>query len=113
MTSVTLATVLLQPLAAPPSYAGAACDSPLPVPGDDCEAPETTITSKPEAETESRDAAFAFTTEKPEADATFECKLAGPSQSHDWSDCTTPPPDGATTSNGSKSYTGLAVGSYT
>jgi hypothetical protein len=113
LTSAALAVVLVQPLTAPPSYAGAVCDAPVPIPGDDCTAPETRITAQPEAETESRDATFAFTTEQPEVDVTFECRLAGPSQAHDWSDCTTPPQAGAATSEGSKSYTGLALGGYT
>ena len=113
LSTAALAAVLVQPVTAPPSYAGTTCDSPAPLPGDDCTAPETTITQRPDAATESRDASFAFTTEQPEADVTFECRLVGPSQAHDWSDCTTPPPDGATTSEGSKAYTGLAVGDYT
>jgi hypothetical protein len=117
-TAVTaLAALLVQPVTAAPSYAGEFCDLPVPVPGDDCTAPETKLTGTPDvddhSETEARDAAFDFTTEAPEPGVTFECTLTGPSQAHDWADCTTPAASGATTSNGSRSYDDLALGDYT
>ncbi len=48
-----------------------------------------------------------------ESGATFACRLDGPSQAHGWSDCTETPVTGATTSTGSRLYTGLEVGTYT
>jgi hypothetical protein len=98
-----------------PSLPGA-CDSPLPIPGSDCSAPETTITSSPKVtadkKTKETTAAFPFkayetdssgkatTTET--AGATFECQLTGPGQTAGFAACTSP-----------KSYESLADGQYT
>jgi hypothetical protein len=118
VTAAAVAVLLLQPVTAPPSYAGIACDGPLPLPADDCVAPTTKLTATPTAAsggtTTSRVAGFAFTTEVPEGRVTFACRLDGPSQAHDWQDCTDP--SGGlfpTTSTGSRLYTGLALGTYT
>jgi hypothetical protein len=112
LASLALAALLLQPLVATASYAGQFCSSPIAVPGDDCTAPDTVITDHPASQTQAPDATFHFTTDPAEAGDTFACKLDG-AQTHDWTDCTTPPTSGATTSEGSKSYTGLVPGSYT
>ncbi|MGN6575959.1 MAG: hypothetical protein ACTHKG_09735 [Nocardioides sp.] len=98
-----------------PSLPGA-CESPLPIPGADCAAPDTTITSSPKVtadkKTKETTAAFAFkayetdTSGKPTttetSGATFECQLTGPGQAGGFSACTSP-----------KSYDNLADGSYT
>src|SRR3954451_24540128 len=87
-----LAALLVQPLSAPPSYAGAFCGTPAEI--GDCTPPETTITEHPavdgDHETDARDASFAFEAQdESQGDAaTFECKLEGPSQDGAWSDCT-------------------------
>jgi hypothetical protein len=98
-----------------PSLPGA-CGSPLPLPGADCSAPDTTITSMPKVTTDKKTkettAAFGFkayetdsagkptTTET--TGATFECQLTGPGQAGGFSSCTSP-----------KSYDNLADGQYT
>lgn len=117
VTAVALAALVAQPLVASPSYAGTACGTPLPI--GDCTPPETTITDEPavdgEGATESTDAAFTFESQDEDAGdpSTFACKLDGPSQAHDWSDCTDATQSKAGWSTGSKSYAGLTPGSYT
>jgi len=111
LATTVAAALLASPLTAGPSYAGFACDLDLDL--DDCEAPETVLTAMPEAETSQSAAGFEFTTEVPEGRVTFECKLEGPSQAHDWTDCTDPAFPLAAESTGSRAYTGLTVGLYT
>jgi hypothetical protein len=96
---------------AAPANAGITCGLPLSL--EDCTAPDTVITASPSAITQSTAARFEFTTGAAESGATFECKLEGASQAHDWSNCTTQAAPGATTSTGGKLYTGLSVGLYT
>jgi hypothetical protein len=98
----------------PPSYAGIACGGGVPVPGDDCTAPSTVLTSGPDAETSSRVAGFSFGVSSPEPlGVDFACRLEGPSQAHDWRDCTDAAPFGHVPQTGSASYEDLALGSYT
>jgi hypothetical protein len=88
----------------------------IPVPCDpsgligDCVAPETSITAQPEPSTTLTSASFTFTS--PEADVTLQCQLQGPSSAHDFADCTGTPA-GASSSDGTKAYTGLIPGDYT
>jgi hypothetical protein len=90
----------------------------VPLPTDDCSPPETTITGHPAVDgrgaTESTDAAFTFeAADESSADkSTFECKLDGPSQAHDWSPCTDPTQAKPGYSTGSKAYSGLTLGDY-
>jgi hypothetical protein len=98
-----------------PSLPGA-CDSPLPIPGSDCSAPDTTITSSPKVtadkKTKETTAAFAFKAYETDSSgkatttettgATFECQLTGPGQTGGFAACTSP-----------KSYENLADGQYT
>jgi len=117
VTVAALGALALQPVVAAPSYAGTGCGTPVPI--GDCTPPDTTITGKPavddQSRTESPDAAFTFESQNQDASdpSTFQCKLAGPSQAHDWSDCTDATQSKSGYSTGSKSYTGLALGSYT
>ena len=111
----TVALAVAAPLVGgAPSYAGFACGAPAPVPGDDCTAPTTVVTSRPDAETGSRVAGFAFEASAPEMlGVDFACKLEGPSEAHDWRDCTDAAPFGQVPQTGSTSYQDLALGSYT
>lgn len=87
-----------------------ACESPIEIPGADCEAPETTITKSPTVTTDkkTKEPAASFEFKATEADgtatagATFECALKGPGQTGSLAACTSP-----------KSYTGLTDGEYT
>lgn len=113
VTTVTLA-VAAPLVSGPLSYAGIACGGGTPVPGDDCTAPTTLVTSRPDAETSSRVAGFTFEVSSPETlGVDFACKLEGPSQTHDWRDCTDTAPFGQVPQTGSASYQDLALGSYT
>ena len=110
--AVAAGALAVQPVGAAPSYAGIGCGTPLAV--GDCTAPTATITSQPAAATESTAASFEFTTAAPESGATFACRLEKASVLvQDWTDCTTPAAPMATTSSGSKVYTGLSLGTYT
>jgi hypothetical protein len=111
-TIAAVAGLLLIPLVTvAPAAAGL-----LPVPCDpsgligDCEAPETSITAHPEASTTLTGASFTFTA--PELDATLQCQLQGPSQAHDFLDCTGTAA-GASSSDGTKIYADLIPGDYT
>ncbi len=93
-----------------------ACDSPVSIPGGDCSAPVTAITSSPEvtADKKTKETTAAFAFKAYEADdsgsatttettgATFECQLTGPGQSAGFDACTSP-----------KTYDNLADGDYT
>ncbi len=92
-----------------PSYAGIACDT-VPVPGDDCTAPTTSISTHPDAETTATTAAFTFAVTSTELlGVSFECRLEGPGQTPTWVDCTDA---GQAPTTGAASYTDLGVGSY-
>lgn len=118
-TAAAVASFLVQPLAAAPSYAGYNCGDPILAAGD-CTAPETTITSGPAAddggETESRDAAFTFESANQSDDdpSTFECRLdRGEDEVQGWTDCTDTTASKPGHSTGSASFTDLALGTYT
>ncbi len=100
------------PLLAAPAQAGLSCDWPLQLPLDDCVAPESVITTKPQTVAQTTAAKFDVTTETPEKNVRFECRLEGPVPTA-WTDCTVPPAQGATTSAGTALYTGLTEGIYT
>jgi hypothetical protein len=103
------------PIGGDPALPGA-CESPLPVPGSDCSAPVTKITTSPAVTadklTKEKTASFAFAayeadssgnaTTTPTTGATFECELVGPGQTAGFSACSSP-----------KSYENLADGEYT
>ena len=117
LAAAVLTALLVQPVGQPSAHAGTFCGTPLAT--GDCTPPETTVTSGPavddQRETASRDAAFTFEAEDEEEGdkATFECKLEGPSQAHDWTGCTDATQSKPGSSTGSKSYADLAPGSYT
>lgn len=93
-----------------------ACGSPVPLPGTDCSAPVTKITSSPavttDKKTKEKTAAFAFKAYEADGSgsptatettgATFECELVGPGHTAGFTSCTSP-----------KSYDNLADGQYT
>lgn len=111
--AVVAPALAVVPLSIAPAQAGLLCIG-IEIPFlNDCTAPESQITEKPAGLSSSTAAGFKFTTVQPEARATFACKLEGPAKAHDWSDCTLTPPQGATTSNGSKLYLDLVPGVYT
>jgi hypothetical protein len=117
---LSLVSTLQEPVAkflpaGDPSLPGA-CDSPLPIPGSDCSAPDTTITTSPKVtadkKTKETTAAFAFKAYETDSSgkatttettgATFECQLTGPGQTGGFAACTSP-----------KGYENLADGQYT